>query len=388
MNKGFSDLNQDRIIEAAVDNPMVLQWIVKQMAEAQVPEDVLRDLARGEGDDAERVFDRAFNLPGVGDDGRNVLLAFAPFALSATREALGAVAGFGGDLARLDDSVKKLSDLGLVEKADKSGRLFVRGLTREFVKQRLEESGRADEFYRRFIEYFLKYAEEHASRDEKDFRALEAEKGNGANAMHMAFQRHDWKSMPKFFLALKEFLDRHWYWNDLIDLSEKALFAVQKATEEGLTERDAELQEIVKQIPAIIGIHHHDSYAAREAYGEALRYYKPKWRAAPKGSEERKGYAYHLGITLHQMGVLRQYEGDLRRARRWYNWSLHFKEECETQRGIASVLNNLGVIAEQEGDKEEAARLLHQALDIFKQLESAYEVITSRNLARLEAPGS
>lgn len=384
MNKAFDSLNYDRIIEAAEYNPLLLRWIIKQIAKAQEPEDVLRDLAQGKSDAVERVFDSSFNLPQVGDDGRKVLLAFAPFAIRATRQALAAVAGFGDDVNRLNKAVKKLSDLWLIETTEKNEKLFVRGLTRECIKRRLDESGRADEFYQRFVEYFLKYAEEHAQHSDEDFRALDAEKGNGANAMQMAFERNDWKSVIKFFLALREFLDRHWYWSDLIDLSEKALFAVQKATEEGLTERDRELSELVKQIPVIIGIDHQNREAARGAYAEALRYYKPKWEAAPKGSEKRKKYAYYVGVTLHQMGVLRHYEGKLMRARWWYKWSLRRKEECQSLRGIAAILNNLGVIAEQEGNKEEAVRLLRDALDICEKLKSPYAEIARRNLERVK----
>lgn len=385
MSKAFDELNRDHIIEAAKYNPFALQWLVKQIAGAQESEDVLRDLKQRKGDAVQRVFDRSFDSRQVGVDGRNVLFAFAPFALRATRQSLAAVAGFGNNLNRLDKAVKKLLDLRLIETTEGNEKLFVKGLTRNCIKRRLDESGRADEFYKRFIKYFLRYAEEHAQHSEKDFLALEAEKGNGAYAMHIAFQRGDWKSVIKFFMALREFLDRHWYWSDLIDLSEKALIAVQKATEEGLTKRDRELNKLLKQIPAIIGIDHQDRKLAKGAYAKALRYYKPKWQAAREGSKKRKEYAYQLGITLHQMGVLRHYEGNLMRARWWYQWSLRRKEECGSQRGIAAVFNNLGVIAEQEGDIKGAADLFRRALSIFNKLKppSSYAVIAERNLKNI-----
>ncbi len=212
--------------------------------------------------------------------------------------------------------MSRLSDLKLIEATEGNEKFFVKGLTREYVKRRLDESGRADEFYGRFIKYFLRYAEEHARNSEDDFLALEAEKGNGAYAMHIAFQRGDWKSVIKFFWALREFLDRHRYWGDLIELSERALVAVQKVMEDGSASSDAELNKLLQRIPAIIGIDHQDRELARVAYAEALRHYKPKWKAAREGSKKRIDSAYQLGITLHQMGVLRHYEGDLRRARR------------------------------------------------------------------------
>jgi tetratricopeptide (TPR) repeat protein len=388
MNKAFDELNNDRIIEAVKYNPFAIQLLVKQIAGVQESEAVLHDLERRKGDAVvQRVFDLSFDLPQVGNDGRNVLLAFAPFALRATRQSLAAVAGFGNNLNRLDKAAKRLSDLKLIETTENSEKFFVKGLIRECIKRRLEESGRADEFYKRFIKYFLKYAEEHARHSEEDFLALEAEKGNGAYAMHIAFQRGDWKSVIKFFLALREFLDRHWYWSDLIDLSEKALIAVQKVIEEGSTTRNTELNKLLKQVPAIIGIDHQDRELARSAYAEALRYYKPKWQASRKGSKKRKQYAYQLGITLHQMGVLRHYEGNLVRARWWYQWSLRLKKECDSQRGIAAILNNLGVIVEQEGNIKGAADLFRQALSIFNKLKpsSSYAVIAERNLKNVDS---
>ena len=387
MNKASGAPNHDRIIEAAMSNPFAIQWLVKQIAGAGGSEDVLRDLEGREGSGVQRIFDRSFESPQVGDDGRAVLLAFAPFALRATRPSLAEVAGFGSNLRRLDRAVKRLSDLRLVEVTEGNDKFFVRGLTRECIKRQLEASGRADEFYRRFIKYFLRYAEAHARNSAEDFSALEAEKGNGAYAMHIAFQRGDWKSVIKFFMALREFLDRHWYWGDLIDLSEKALVAVRNVLEEGSAARDAELKKLLKQIPAIIGIDHQDRESARRAYAEALRYFKPKWQASPKGSKKRKLYAYQLGITMHQMGVLRHYGDDLVRARSWYKWSLRLKKESDSRRGIAAIYNNLGVIAEQQGDAEEAAKLFRQALDIFRKSTppSSYAVITERNLKNISS---
>jgi tetratricopeptide (TPR) repeat protein len=205
--------------------------------------------------------------------------------------------------------------------------------------------------------------------------------------MHVAFKRGEWKSVIKFFFALREFLDQHWYWSDLIDLSEKALIAVQNVLAKGSTTRDPELNKLLKQIPAIIGIDHQDRELARSAYAEALRYYKPKWQASRKDSKKRKKYAYQLGITMHQMGVLRHYEGNLMRARWWYRWSLRLKKESGSQRGVAAILNNLGVIAEQEGNIKGAADLFHQALSIFNKLKppSSYAVIAERNLKNISS---
>jgi TIR domain-containing protein/NB-ARC domain-containing protein len=102
----FSRLDRDRVIKASDATPLVMQWVIAQIDEAQQQSDVLNDLARGEGDAAVRVFDRSFNLPLVGDDGRDTLLALSLFAPSASRAALTEVAGFGIDDKRLRNAVR------------------------------------------------------------------------------------------------------------------------------------------------------------------------------------------------------------------------------------------------------------------------------------------
>jgi tetratricopeptide (TPR) repeat protein len=383
----FAGLDHDRIIKAAEYNPLVLRWIVGQIVGAQSPDDVLDELAQGKGDAAEHVFDHSFNLPQVGDDGRNVLLALYLFSFSASRPALAWVAGLGDDVERFNKAVKKLSELWLVETRENNKKFIVKGLTRERIKKHLDESGRADEFRQRFIEYFLKYAEDHARHSEDDFRALEYEKENGEAAMNMALRHKDWKSVIKFFVALREFLDRHNYWGDLISLSEHVLKAAQKVKEEGLIANDAELTELTRDFPNIIGIEHQNRDRARQTYLEALRFYKAKWKDTRRGPKERRKYVYRLGITAHQIGVMRQYEGESRKAEGWYRWAWRFLKESKSQRGMGAILNNRGVIAEQKGNFKEAADLYSQALKIFNELKppSAYAIIAEKNLKRAES---
>lgn len=135
----FVGLDRERLMETAALNPLVMEWVVAQIALAQRPADVLEDLSHGKGDAAQRVFDRSFNLPQLGDDGRTVLLALSLFVPSASRGALAAVAGFGDDKNRLNQAVKQLASLRLVTTVDGGERLLVQGLTRELARARLEK---------------------------------------------------------------------------------------------------------------------------------------------------------------------------------------------------------------------------------------------------------
>ncbi len=88
---------RQHIYETAEANPFLMEWVVAQIGAAQEPDTVFEELAEGEGDAAQRVFDRSFNLPQLGEDGRAALLALSLFVPSASREALAEVAGFGDD---------------------------------------------------------------------------------------------------------------------------------------------------------------------------------------------------------------------------------------------------------------------------------------------------
>src|SRR5205814_7050271 len=98
----------------------------------------------------ELFFNRPFQLPQLGDDGRDPLLALSLFTPSASRPALAEVAGFADDNNRLGEAVKRLATLRLLETTPGGQRLTVKGLTRSLAQSRLSIDERADEFRRRY----------------------------------------------------------------------------------------------------------------------------------------------------------------------------------------------------------------------------------------------
>jgi len=111
--EAFAGLDVAEIIKVAAANPLVMEWVVAQIQQAQEPRHVFDELAHGRGDAAQRVFDRSFNLPYLGDDGRAALLALTLFTPNASRNALAEVAGL--DAERVDDSVMRLVSLRLAD---------------------------------------------------------------------------------------------------------------------------------------------------------------------------------------------------------------------------------------------------------------------------------
>jgi tetratricopeptide (TPR) repeat protein len=345
----FDKLDSDDLIRRCEANPLVLQWVVRQIDLAKRPEDVLNDLSEGAGDAVEGVFTRSFNLPQLGDDGRDTLLALSLFTPNASRESLSVVAGFSDNLRRLNKAVENLSALWLVETTDGNERLFLRGLTRELAKSRLSNDARADEFRRRYIEHFVHHAQAHTRPTPEDFDALEAEKNNILGAMEIAFEVRDLTSMMEIRSALNEFLALRGYWDEAVRSGEQAVAAA----------REVKNEEQVAYFTACVA----NILRDRGEYEAAGRLYRESLEISKRLGSDR-----NVAFSLHQLGVISQEQGDLEDARRLYEESLVISKKLNNQRTIAATLRQLGTVAQQQGSLEEARRLYEESLEINKRL--------------------
>jgi tetratricopeptide (TPR) repeat protein len=441
-----------RVYETAEANPFVMQWVVGQIDLAQEPEAVLEELKHGGGDAAARVFDRSFELPLLGDDGRDALLALALFAPSAKVDALAAVAGID-DEGRVREAVKNLRRLWLVKGVDGNRRLAVEGLTRSMTAASLSRDPRADEFRRRFVAYFLSYAEERIEPTPENYDALEEDKDNLLGAAEAAFTSEDWNSVTRMTDALAApvagMLSVRGYWDETVRLIQQTLqishspkddmrVAILSHNVAVMHERRGEFAEarrlfdesleINKRLGNQRGVAYDlgelgnlayvngDMDEARRLYNECFEISKALedrismsnvihqlgMLAHDQGemSEARRLYAEVLeisksigdqggvAITLHNLAVLAQEQGELEEARRLYGESLEIKKRLGNQSGVALTLHQLGRLAEDEGDKMEATRLFREALSIFERLGSRNAEIARENLARVEGEDS
>jgi tetratricopeptide (TPR) repeat protein len=347
----FSNEVRQRTYETAEANPYVMQWVVAQIDAAQEPRAVLEELAQGQGDAAERVFDRSFNLEQLGDDGRAVLLALSLFAPSATRDALAAVAGFGDDLQRVNEAVKNLRALWLVKGIDENRRFTIEGLTRSLAHARLLKDERAAEFRQRFVAHFLSYAKAHAQATPEDYDALEAEKDNVLGAIDVAFAMNDWLNVINIAGVLTNpatgMMSVRGYWDEAIRRGEQAAIAAQTAGDEWGVASFAGNAASIRMLRG-----EHDE--ARRTYQQALAAFKKL------KSEE------NVAVSLHQLARLAQDQGEIKEARRLYDESLEIEKRLGDQSSIASTLHNLAVIAQDQGEIEEARRLYGESLVIKK----------------------
>ncbi len=405
--QSFEELDHDRIINAADRNPLVLQWIIKQIDKAMQPGAVLSELTRGKGDAAVRVFGRSFGL--LSEDGRAALLALSLFVPGASRAALAEVAGFGADAARLDAAAGQLAELWLVNTTEGNARLTVEGLTRELAKSRLAGDAVVAEFRQRFVAYFLGYAQAHAQTTPEDFDALEAERENLLAAMDAAFEGQQWQEVMTITNALWQFLKVRGYWDEAVrrgqqaveaahamkDKGPVAVFATNIAiirqnlgeyseAKEALSQAVVAFKELGEDQNVAAVLHQQGRLAqaqgdideARKLYGESLE------------TNKRLGNQSGIASTLNQLAALAQAQGDIDEARKLYGESLEIKRRLGDQSGIAISLHGLGGLAEEEGNKAEAARMFRESLSLFEKLGSPNAEIARQNLKRLESEDS
>ncbi|MBI3914524.1 MAG: tetratricopeptide repeat protein [Chloroflexi bacterium] len=338
----------DAVADLAERNPAVMRWIIGQLNSAQRLSDIQNDLSRGEGDAATRLFGRSFGL--LNADAQAALLSLALFAPSAERNALAFTAEFGDDIKRVNDALKQLAGLQLLETDAANERLSVVGLTRRFTRAQLEKDSNAAAYRKRFVDYFVRYAQAHAETTPEDFDALEAERENLFAAMDAAFAAQDWESVMRTMDAIFEgLLYTHGYWDDAIARGEQAAEAARRAGDESANAR-------FSGNAATIHYSRGEYENARSEYGTVLEAYKNLKNEA------------NVAVALHQLGIIAQDQGDYETARQRYAESLEIKKKLGDQSGIARTLHQLGRLAEIAGDYETARQRYTESLEIAKKL--------------------
>ena len=343
----YTDDIRGRILRTAESNPLVIQWVIGQIDLAEAPDEVLSELSHGEGEAAERVFDRSFNLKQMEDGGRAVLLALSLFKPSGTRPMVGEVTGMNlsKDKKRFKKAQQTLASLWLIKQTPDGQRLKVAGLTRDFAKARLSRDPRAKTFRPRFVSRFVRYAETHEEPTAANLNALEAEKDNLLAAMDVAYEAEDWESVSRIMFVLVDFLFIRGYWDEAIRRGEQAAAAARRSGDE----KDSLLHS---GNMAKVRMNRGEYKEARAIWEQIRAYYKKV------GSQDE------VSISLNNLGTLAEREGDYMLARRLYEDSLKINEKLGNRQGISASLYNLGLLTHAQGDYAETRRLLEESLKI------------------------
>jgi tetratricopeptide (TPR) repeat protein len=349
----YTESVRKRILATAESNPLVVQWVVGQIDLAEAPDEVLSELSQGEGEAAQRVFDRSFNLKQMEDGGRRVLLALSLFKPSGTRHMVSEVAGMNltreRDKKRFKKARQTLASLRLIKQTPDDHRLAVAGLTRDLAQARLARDPRAKTFRPRFVSRFVRYAESHKQPTVANLNALEAEKDNLLGAMDVAYETGDWASVSRIMFAIGEFLLIRGYWDEAIRRGEQALASTRRIGNEKNSLFHSENMARVR-------VHRGEYKEARRIFEQALAYYK------------KIGDEYQASITSVNLGALAYSESDYGEARRLYEESLELKKKVGDQGSIANILHNLGALAYAQGDYAQARQLYEESLEIDKKV--------------------
>jgi tetratricopeptide (TPR) repeat protein len=345
----FEGLDADDIIRRCEANPLVMQWVIGQIELAQRPRDALAYLYQGQGDAAERVFDRSFNLPQLGDDGRAALLALSLFTPDASRESLAEVSGFGDDLNRLNIAVRNMSALWLVETTGGNERLFLRALKRELAKSRLSKDVRAGEFRGRYVAHFMSYAQAHVEATPEDFDALDAEKDNLRGAMDVAFESRDLDSVVFVGNRLSHFLRLRGYWDEAIRNAERAEEAARLAND------DSSAAVFMSNV-ATIRKNRGEYEEAEAVYLNALQIFRGA------------GDDINAAAALHQLGTIAEVREDLERARQYYEESLQISKGLDMPSLVASTTSQMGILHLRRGELEKSRAMHEESLAIRREL--------------------
>jgi len=335
------DINLERVAQIAHYNPLAMRWMTRQLELGIDIETVARDLERGSGEPAARIFGRSFDR--LGETSREVLWALCLFATTALREALSCACELTPEKLNdvLDELVKR--DLVFMD----GTRVGALGLTRRLARVPQE---RSTVFYKRLLNYYLKVA---SGVDYFwDPSVLDAEYQNLMGIMTWFFHEEMWREALSLFDAVGEFLTDRSGYEDRLRLANLVLTAAQSIED---TRAFA-----WHQVYTFAWIYLREDYI-----GDARPLVDDSLRLGQEG-----GYQDVVALSFRSLALIAQKEGDLKEAERLMTESLSIWEGLGDRRWIAMSKTYLGGIAFANHDLTRSLALLVEARRMFSDLKN------------------
>ena len=434
----FRHIPPEEVIEKYGRNPFILYKGVFTYVNTQGDwESVEEVIFSPEGEVAQRVFRRSFELEQVGESGRRLLLALSLFNPNASRDALANVAGLNPSSKEFAESVRNIISLQMMRPAGRVGYFSMDKTDRAYAREVMKDHSLSDELQARFVEYFARYVERHAW-GPRDFNLVEAEKENIFAALDMASARGDRESLAKMFDVLGRlhngFFEIRGYWDAALKYCDLAIEAARALDDETMLARfncvmaglhikksqhdDARtlLRPIIEDGGMTVG---RESYVNalhlmgmlefnEHRYKEAGEFFRMELEASEEiGDEEIK--LRGIANCTQELGRIERLQGRFNEARVFYERSLETRgrlknpDGTEDRGALKSSLHDLGLLAHQEGEWEQlhgndgrARELYDTALSFyvktlrikyeFKNMSSAAHTLTEAgDLARIQA---
>ncbi len=331
------------------------------------------------------------------EEGERTLFArLAVFSGGRTIEAIEAICDAEGDLP-VDalDGVSSLLDKSLLrreEGPEDEPRFVMLETIHEYAREKLQQSGEAEEIGRAHAQYFLALAEEAAPEltgpDQVPWTdRLEAEHDNLRAALSWSLEAGDSEAALRIGGALWRFWGvrghfsegRRWLSTSLArgeaapsSVRARALLAVgDLARRQGDYTRAEDLE-------ASLSLYRE----AEDTRGEVYALCFLGWIALDRSDLERAeglleeslalsreaGTARDVSVVLNALAVLEVYRGDYAHANALQEESLSLAREAGDIRSVANYTVNLGWTAAITGKYERAETFLHEAQDLFWEL--------------------
>ena len=297
------------------------------------------------------------------EEERALFARLSVFVGGCTLEAAEEVCASEGDLLLLVDvldGMASLVDKSLLRQQEERGsgepRFFMLETIREYAREKLQESGKAEEIRRRQAEHFLVLAEEaepqlKGPRQQEWLDRLEEEHDNIRAALGWCFGAGEVEAGLRAAGALTHF------WRVRGHVSEG-----RRWLEEGLARTNGDDVAPSARAKALVGLGL--VVAEQEGdYEKAARLYE-KGLALYRELGDLEGIAnclWHLGVMVGQN------QGDHERATALLEESLGLYRELGDEHGIASLLNALAMVATRQGDLARAVRLFEDALTLSRE---------------------
>src|SRR5215213_331660 len=330
------------------------------------------------------------------DEGEKMLFArMAIFSGGRTLEAIEAVCGSaGGDLA-VDafEGVSSLLDKSLLtqeEGPEGEPRFVMLETIHEFAREKLQESGEAEEIGRAHTRYFLALAEEAepeltGAEQVPWMDRLEAEHDNLRAALSRSIEAGDAESALRIGGAVWRFWNVRGYFSEGRRWLESGL-SVDEASPVGLRAR-ASLG--LGYLALMQGAYTHAAESlqgslslyreAKDRRGEAYALCFLGWIAADRYELDRAkglleeslalsrvaGTARDVSVALNALAMLEVYRGEYERARAMQEECLRLAREAGDVQIIAVLTYNLGLTAAMTGEYERAKAAYEEAQELF-----------------------
>src|SRR5918994_5071563 len=332
------------------------------------------------------------------EESDQVLFArLAVFSGGRTLEAIEAVCDAKGGLP-VDalEGVSSLLDKSLLrqeEGPEGEPRFVMLETIHEYARERLQESGEAEEVGRAHTRYFLSLAEEAApeltgSEQVEWMERLEAEHDNLRAALSRSLEAGDTESALRIGGALWRF------WNVRGHFSEgrrwlAAGLSGGEATPVGvrarallglgyLALRQGDYARAVEDLQASLALYRE----AGDRRGEAYALCFLGWIALDRSDLERAeglleeslalsraaGTARDVSVALNALAMLKVYRGDYTRATAMQEESLSLAREAGDVQIIAILAYNIGFAAAITGEYERAEAFLQEAQELFREV--------------------